>query len=108
MAEKSLGFIGLGDMGAPMAGRLLDAGYTLSVFDVRKEAMAAAVAKGATACSSPADVASREATVMVSLPTPDVVRTVALGPDGIVAGTAVKTYIDLSPRGASTAKAPSW
>lgn len=107
MADKSLGFIGLGDMGGPMAGRLLDAGYSLSVYDVRADAMAAAVAKGAHACSSPADVASREATVMVSLPTPDVVRAVALGPDGIVAGTAVKTYIDLSTSGASTAKAVS-
>ena len=107
MADKSLGFIGLGDMGGPMAGRLLDAGYTLSVYDVREDVMAAAVAKGAHACSSPADVANREATVMVSLPTPDVVRAVALGPDGIAEGSAVKTYIDLSTSGAITAKAVS-
>jgi 3-hydroxyisobutyrate dehydrogenase-like beta-hydroxyacid dehydrogenase len=105
MATKSLGFIGLGDMGGPMAGRLLDAGYSLTVYDVRDEAVAAAVAKGAHKASSPADVANREATVMVSLPTPDVVRAVALGANGIVEGSAVKTYIDLSTTGAVTAKA---
>jgi 3-hydroxyisobutyrate dehydrogenase-like beta-hydroxyacid dehydrogenase len=105
MADKSLGFIGLGDMGGPMAGRLLDAGYSLSVYDVREEALATAVAKGAHKAASPADVANREETIMVSLPTPDVVRAVALGPDGIVNGSAVKTYIDLSTSGAVTAKA---
>ena len=107
MVDKSLGFIGLGDMGGPMAGRRIDAGYKLSVYDVREDAMAAAVTKGAQACSSPADVASREATIMVSLPTPDVVRAVALGAGGLVEGSAVKTYIDLSTSGASTAKAVS-
>ena len=105
MASKSLGFIGLGDMGGPMAGRLLDAGYALTVYDVRAEALDAAVARGAYKASSPADVASREETVMVSLPTPDVVRTVALGKNGIVEGNTVKTYIDLSTSGAVTARA---
>ncbi|MDP6709177.1 MAG: NAD(P)-dependent oxidoreductase [Alphaproteobacteria bacterium] len=105
MAETSLGFIGLGDMGGPMAGRLLDAGYALSVYDVRDDALQDAVAKGAYKAASPADLASREETVMVSLPTPDVVRQVALGPDGIIEGGVVRTYIDLSTSGAVTAKA---
>jgi 3-hydroxyisobutyrate dehydrogenase-like beta-hydroxyacid dehydrogenase len=97
--EKEIGFIGVGKMGEPMAGRLLDAGYTLHVFDARREAVAALVAKGGRAAASPADVAAKAETVLVSLPTPDIVRQVALGPDGIAAGGAVKTYVDLSTTG---------
>ncbi len=71
MASKHLGFIGLGNMGAPMAGRLLDAGYSLTVFDTRAAALQPFVARGAQAAASPAAVASAVETVLVSLPTPD-------------------------------------
>ena len=47
MVSKDLGFIGLGKMGAPMAGRLLDAGYALTVFDTREAALTPFVARGA-------------------------------------------------------------
>ena len=79
MVSKDLGFIGLGKMGAPMAGRLLDAGYTLTIFDTREAALSPFVARGAKSATSPAAVASAVETVLVSLPTPDVVRQVALG-----------------------------
>jgi 3-hydroxyisobutyrate dehydrogenase-like beta-hydroxyacid dehydrogenase len=96
---KDLGFIGVGKMGEPMAGRLLDAGWRLHVYDARRDAVAAMVGKGALAAGSPAEVASRAETVLVSLPTPDIVKQVALGADGIATGSAVKTYIDLSTTG---------
>lgn len=99
-----VGFVGLGDMGGPMALRLLDAGYALSVFDVREDALAPALAKGAQQAASPAEVASQAATVLVSLPTPDVVREVALGPNGLREGSAIRTYVDLSTTGAVMAK----
>jgi len=38
MAEETIGFIGTGRMGGPMAGRLLDAGYSLSIYDTQSEA----------------------------------------------------------------------
>jgi 3-hydroxyisobutyrate dehydrogenase-like beta-hydroxyacid dehydrogenase len=78
MAGEVLGFIGLGRMGGPMSGRLLDAGYGLSVFDTNADAMKPLVARGAKPATSPADVASAAKTVLVSLPTPDVVQSVAL------------------------------
>ncbi len=105
MSNTRIGFIGLGDMGGPIATRLIEAGFATSVYDTREEALAPALAKGARRATSPADIASSAETVIVSLPTPDVVRAVALGPDGIVMGTAVKTYIDLSTTGAVVAKA---
>lgn len=103
MKEK-LGFIGIGDMGAPMAGRLFDAGYELVVCDVREEATAALAARGATVANSPRDVADAVETVIVSLPTPDVVRQVALGANGVIEGAKVCNYIDLSTTGAVVAK----
>ena len=74
-----LGFIGVGRMGGPMASRLLDAGHQLCIYDVSAEATAPFAARGATLAASPAEVASQAEIVLVSLPTPDIVRTVALG-----------------------------
>ena len=73
-------------MGGPMAGRLLDAGYSLCVYDTQSEATKPLVARGARLAKSPAEVASSADIVLASLPTPDIVKAVALGPDGIVAG----------------------
>lgn len=98
-----IGFIGLGAMGAPMAARLLGSGHDLTVYDPNGQAVTDAVAKGAKAASSPVDVASKAEVVFVSLPTPDVVREVALGAGGIIHGSAVKYYVDLSTTGAKTA-----
>jgi 3-hydroxyisobutyrate dehydrogenase-like beta-hydroxyacid dehydrogenase len=104
MTKRKLGFIGVGDMGGPMTGRLLDAGFELVVFDVRAEALAPLVKRGAEIAASPKAVADKVDTIIVSLPTPDVVRHVALGPDGIIHGSAVRRYIDLSTTGAVVAK----
>jgi hypothetical protein len=102
--DKHLGFIGLGNMGAPMASRLIAAGYRLTVFDARREAIEALRAEGAQAAASPAEVASATDTVLLSLPTPAVVREVALGAKGIIAGKSVKTMIDLSTTGSTVAR----
>ena len=101
---KNVGFIGLGMMGGPMASRLADAGYALTVCDVRRESVAALTAKGARAAASPAEVGSAAETVLLSLPTPTIVREVALGKDGLAAGSKVKTVIDLSTTGATMAR----
>ena len=49
MENQVLGFVGVGRMGGPMASRLLDAGYSLSVFDTNPEAVKPLVARGAKA-----------------------------------------------------------
>jgi len=98
---KQVGFIGLGRMGEPMALRLVAAGYELVVYDVRPESVAALTAKGARAAASPAAVASAVDTVLLSLPTPPIVREVAANVSG---GSKVKTVIDLSTTGATAAR----
>lgn len=103
MAKEHLGFIGVGRMGGPMAGRLLDAGHPLMICDQNDKAVAPLLARGAQRAATPAAVASAVETILVSLPTPPVVQTVALGLDGVVAGSKVKTFIDLSTTGPRTA-----
>jgi 3-hydroxyisobutyrate dehydrogenase-like beta-hydroxyacid dehydrogenase len=100
---KHVGFIGLGNMGRPMAYRLIDAGYSLTVYDLRPEAVAALTSRGARAAASPVAVASAVDTVLLSLPGPAVVREVALGGNGLLGGSKVKTVIDLSTTGAIVA-----
>ncbi|MBI4274655.1 MAG: NAD(P)-dependent oxidoreductase [Rhizobiales bacterium] len=98
-----LGFIGLGRMGQPMARRLIEAGHRLVVFDTQTRAVETAVRHGAQAAKSSADVADRVETVFASLPTPDVVLSVATGKDGVSEGKRVRTFIDLSTTGARMA-----
>jgi 3-hydroxyisobutyrate dehydrogenase-like beta-hydroxyacid dehydrogenase len=98
-----IGFVGLGQMGGPMARRLRAAGHELVVHDVRRAAVEALVAEGARPAGSPGEVAARAELVLVSLPTPEVVRAVARGPDGLVHGSAIRTYVDLSTTGQAVA-----
>jgi len=97
---KQVGFIGLGRMGEPMALRLVAAGYELVVHDARPEGVAALTAKGARAAGSPAEVAAAVDTVLLSLPTPPIVRDIAAK----VGTGKVKTVIDLSTTGATAAR----
>ena len=99
-----IGFIGLGQMGFHMARRLVEAGHRLVVFDSRREAIERLTALGAQAAASPRELADAVETVMVSLPTPDVVLAVATGPGGVIEGNRVRRFVDLSTTGAVMAK----
>ena len=102
--EKHLGFVGIGRMGAPMAERLLNAGYALTIYDTQPAVLQALKEKGAHIAESPKAVADIAATVLVSLPTPDIVIAVALGEQGLARGKAVRTVIDLSTSGSEAAR----
>ncbi|MET0567576.1 MAG: NAD(P)-dependent oxidoreductase [Hyphomicrobiaceae bacterium] len=97
--SKELGFIGVGNMGLPMARRLIEAGYSLTIFDLRREPVQRLVQLGAKAASSPKDVADQCETVFVSLPTPSIIKEVTLGKDGAALGTRIKRFVDLSTTG---------
>jgi 3-hydroxyisobutyrate dehydrogenase-like beta-hydroxyacid dehydrogenase len=99
MTDTPLGFVGVGMMGGPMAGRLLAAGAKLAVYDTNAAAVSRLEQKGAVRCASPLEVASVSEVVLASLPTPKVVREVALGERGVVAGSRAKIFIDLSTTG---------
>lgn len=104
MAGQMLGFVGVGRMGGPMASRLIEAGYRLCVYDLSDDATRPLVARGAQLAASPAEVASLADIVLISLPTPDVVRQVVLGGNGgIINGSSVRLVIDLSTTGPGVA-----
>ncbi len=98
-----IGFIGLGNMGAPMARRLIEAGHRLVVFDTRKETVDRLVALGASPASSPKDVADHAETVMASLPSLTASLEVATGAGGVIEGTRVRRFVDLSTVGSQMA-----
>jgi 3-hydroxyisobutyrate dehydrogenase-like beta-hydroxyacid dehydrogenase len=102
MSADPIGFIGLGNMGSVFAGRLLDAGRQLIVFDAREETMAPLIARGSAGAASAREVADGAETVLASLPTPPIVREVVLGESGVVHGGKVRTFIDLSTTGPRT------
>jgi 3-hydroxyisobutyrate dehydrogenase-like beta-hydroxyacid dehydrogenase len=99
MSSSVIGFVGLGRMGGHMSARLHAAGHELCVFDTDAAAVAALQRVGAQAAVSPQDVGDRADTVFVSLPTPDIVHSVALGETGLCRGSRVKTVVDLSTSG---------
>lgn len=99
MSKPTLGFIGIGRMGAPMAARLLAAGHAVTVFDRVPAAVQALVKKGAKSAASPREVANEAEVVFASVPTPDIVREVALGDDGVTNGSRARIFVDLSTTG---------
>jgi 3-hydroxyisobutyrate dehydrogenase-like beta-hydroxyacid dehydrogenase len=98
-----IGFIGLGHMGFPMARRLIEANHHVVAFDTRAGALDRIVALGAQPASSPQEVADSAETVMASLPSPQAALEVATGANGVIEGSRVKRYVDLSTVGSKTA-----
>ena len=82
----SIGFIGIGNMGLPMLSNLLKAGHQVEAYDVRPEAVATAVGRGATAGGSAAETAGRVPVIVTMLPNSPHVEAAYLGPKGILAG----------------------
>jgi 2-hydroxy-3-oxopropionate reductase len=82
----NIGFIGLGIMGKPMAKNLLKAGHTLVVYDVVEAPVKELVEAGATAGSSPRDVAARSDLIITMLPNSPHVKKAVLGEGGVIEG----------------------
>ena len=95
----TVGFLGLGRMGAGMSARLIGHCDRLLVHDIAEDAVAALVAQGAEAAGSAEALGQRCDVVFTSLPTPGIVREAILGPDGIAAGGSLRIVCDLSTSG---------
>jgi 3-hydroxyisobutyrate dehydrogenase-like beta-hydroxyacid dehydrogenase len=84
MALETIAFIGLGNMGTPMAGHLLREGYRLGVYARRPEAADSLVSLGVATYSSPADAAREAAFVVTNVTNTSDVEEVLLGTNGII------------------------
>lgn len=100
----SAGFIGTGNMGMPLATHILDQEKSLSVFDVKEEVTKPLAEKQAHIAASPVEVASQAETVFACLPSVGSFHAVANGPDGVIHGGKIKTFVNLGTMGTEAAK----
>lgn len=86
MGIQSISVIGLGEMGTPIAGFLLKAGYRVKGYDNREKQLTALVPQGLSAAKSPRDAAAGVDMILLSLPNWHIVEEVVEGKDGILEG----------------------
>ncbi|MFC1982671.1 NAD(P)-dependent oxidoreductase [Chloroflexota bacterium] len=102
---KRVGFIGLGAMGGGMARNVVKKGFSLTVYDIRAEAVKTLEQAGAVAAGSPKEVAQGSQVVLLSLPGPSEVEQVVLGENGALEGAKPGSIVvDLSTVPPSTVK----
>ena len=102
----TIGFIGLGNMGAPMAANLVKAGHRVTGFDLVSKAVESLAAKGGTAAASAAAAAAANEIVITMLPAGPQVRSVYLSEDGLLAHARKDALlIDCSTIDVETARA---
>ena len=100
-----VGFIGVGNIGIPMAERILGAGLPLVVHDIREEAAAPLVRLGASWAASPRAVAEQCEVVCTCLPGPKEMEEVVLGRQGLVLGIDDgSAYVDFTTNSPTTAR----
>ncbi|ORJ50456.1 6-phosphogluconate dehydrogenase [Kluyvera intermedia] len=80
---STIAFLGLGQMGSPMASNLLRKGHSLRVFDLNQQAVNALVEKGAVAATTPANATLDAEFIITMLPNGDIVRDVLFGEAGV-------------------------
>ncbi|NQU69911.1 MAG: NAD(P)-dependent oxidoreductase [Rhodospirillales bacterium] len=92
-----IGFIGLGEMGRPMVGRLLDAGHDVTVWGRNPARVKPCLDSGAKQATSPAALTEAVDMVMICVTDTDAVEALVFGPDGIAqTATADKLLVDHS------------
>lgn len=94
--ETRVGFIGLGNMGRSMAGHILAAGYPLNVYNRSSDKADDLLARGASWCSSPAEIAAKSDVIITIVGYPRDVEEVYLGPAGLVANANRALLIDMT------------
>ena len=94
---ETIGFIGLGNLGSPMAENIQKAGFPMVVYDIQEGATRPLLEGGARLAAAPDEVASLCDVTLTSVPGPKEVEEVALGPHGVLNGIKKGgVYVDLS------------
>ncbi len=95
--SKKVGFIGLGTMGQPMAGRLLEAGFSLAVWNRTKAKTEELAKKGAKVVNSPKEVAAQSDIIISMISDGPALKDIAFGDNGVLAGAKPGSiFIDMS------------
>ena len=98
------GYLGVGSMGQPMAGKLLDGGHQLTIHDINEAAMRPLLDRQARRANSPKDLADQCEIVFVSLPTLAVFRHIVFGPNGLLQGNRMKILVNTCTVGVAFVK----
>ena len=94
---QTIGFIGLGNLGTPIAQNIQRAGFPMTVYDAREGATRPLLEGGARLSTSPAELAAVSDVILTSVPGPAEVEEITLGRDGILNGiNSGDIYVDLS------------
>jgi len=100
---SKIAFLGLGQMGAPMATRLLQAGHHVTVWNRTPERATPLVERGAVAAASPAEAAAGVDVAITMLATPDAIEQVVFGDEGLALALGPgQVFIDMSTVGPET------
>ena len=102
MTGLKVGLIGVGNMGQPMALRLIEQGVDLTVCDRNPAALAPLREVGATVAANALELANTCALIIASMPSREASLAVALGDQGIAQGSAVRVYVETSTLGSET------
>ncbi len=99
-----IGYIGLGAMGRPMAVNITEAGHDVVVFDLNENQTKILAQRGATVARSAKEVADEADYVLTCLPSIAAAEAVALGKDGVIAGSRAKAFINMGTTGSAFAR----
>jgi 3-hydroxyisobutyrate dehydrogenase-like beta-hydroxyacid dehydrogenase len=100
---EQIGFIGVGNMGAAIAKRILAKNISVLAYDTSPTTLARMCEQGAIAAGSIREVADRTDIVFACLPTAEICKAVALGPDGVAGGRKARVYVETSTIGSAMA-----
>ena len=99
-----IGYIGLGAMGRPMAVNITEAGHDVVVFDLNENQTKILAQRGASVAGSPKEVADEADYVLTCLPSIEAAEAVALGKDGVIAGSRAKAFVNMGTTGSAFAR----
>jgi len=99
-----IGYIGLGAMGRPMAANITEAGHEVVVFDLNENQTKILAQRGATVARSAKEVADEADYVLTCLPSIAAAEAVALGKDGVIAGSRAKAFVNMGTTGSAFAR----
>jgi len=103
--QTKIGYIGLGNVGVPLASNLLDVGYSLIVHDINRDRVEILLSKGAKAGTSAKQIGQEADVIIMSLPHPNISEEVVTGKDGVLEGcSSGKIVIETSTISPTLAK----
>jgi 3-hydroxyisobutyrate dehydrogenase-like beta-hydroxyacid dehydrogenase len=102
--NATLGYLGLGNMGQPMATRLVDAGHTVVVRDINGAATEPLMERQVKVATSGRDLADNSEIIVCSLPSNKIIREAVLGAEGLIEGDKMRVFVNACTTGSPFAE----